>query len=897
MEVTPVIHKIPRYLSLLLVTLLLAACSTPAPRTPAAQQPSPSFGSTERVTPNVNPFTGDQPGAPLAEATNIWFVEIDSPSLAEGGRLSTLSNEFDSIRTAATSAGIDYEERYTFTQFVTGFSAKLDPNQLGQLSGLPGVKRVTPVGIIEAPVVTETVEPQLATAISMTGADFVQSELGFDGSGIRIGIIDTGILLDHPEFAGRIVTGFDFVGDFYDASSPDTDTPIPEPAPNTRPGGGDCNGHGTHVAGIAAAGGAEVTGVAPGAELGAYRVFGCEGSSHSDVILAAIERAFEDGMDIVNLSLGSNNGWSQDFGSIVLGRMLELGMIPVASAGNNGRSGVYTIGSPGAGLDVITVASYDNIFAQTEKAIITESGDEIGYRNLTSAPTAPTEGVTEEIVYVGQGCNADTYEADPTGQVALITRGACTFAEKYDRAFAEGAVGVIIENNAAGGFAGTLGEFRDNGFGISISGDAGGLIRDLIADGTAPTLTWTDETIAEENPTGDLISSFSSYGLAPDLTLKPDIGAPGGLINSTYIGNAVAGDADSGDAVYAVLSGTSMSSPYIAGAVALLLEARPELRPEQVRDVLQNNAEPKPWNLNAGIGFLDSVHRQGAGMLRIDNAILAQNFAVPAKLSVGESSQGTYRDTMYIYNNTDQSIVYSLDQINTTIATAGNSNAPGFLASGALVEYFELRQSSFFDPISEIEVPAGGAAAFQVRVTANPSLPDTAVYGGYLSFTPTFEEGAEPAEGALPILVPYSGFKGDYQALPSFTFPPFLASVDEEGAISVLPPGTQYTMQGDDTPVFVVGLAHAQDSLTAQFVPAGGSSSWIGAQPAFDFELARRNNPGTVSVFDVGDFDASILPDGQYVVRISTVKALGDPTNPNHTVTLDSPVFDISRSR
>src|SRR4029434_4862981 len=113
------------------------------------------------------------------------------------------------------------------------------------------------------------------------------------------------------------------------------------------------------------------------------------------------------------------------------------------------------------------------------------------------------------------------------------------------------------------------------------------------------------------NPAGNLISSFSSYGLSPDLALKPDIGAPGGFIRSTV-------PLEQGG--YDTISGTSMSSPHTAGAVALLLEARPHTPSNAVRSILQNSADPHNGSGNPGLGFLDNVHRQGAGMLDIPGA-------------------------------------------------------------------------------------------------------------------------------------------------------------------------------------------------------------------------------------------------------------------------------------
>jgi subtilisin family serine protease len=881
------------YLALLLLAVLLAACGSPlAPRNQPPRS-RPEFRPVERVTPEVYPFTGEHRGIPQAEVPQVWFIELDLPAGVDVGlqaASTSVSSTLSTLQAEAAAQGVSFTPRFEFSTFVSGFSATLSSSDLLTISQLPGVRRVMPVDIIEPPQVTihdpSEVTPQLTTALSMTGADFVQSELGFSGSGIRVGIIDTGIMLNHPEFAGRITAGFDFVGDFYNAGDPENNTPTPEPAPGTRPGGSDCNGHGTHVAGIVGAGGVQLTGVAPEVELGAYRVFGCSGSSHSDVILAAIERAFADGMDIVNLSLGSNNGWPQDFLSEALSRMLDFGMIPVASAGNNGASGIYTIGAPGAGEDVITVASFDNI--AIEQAVFEVASRDIGYAPMTGSVDAPTSG-TEEIVYIGQACNSDPLEDDPDGKIALAVRGTCSFADKALNAEAAGATAVVIYNNAPGNFAGTLGGVPVSVPVVSISEDDGLFIRDQAAP---IELTWTDRRESFPNPTGNLISTFSSYGLAPDLLLKPNIGAPGGLINSAYIENATAGDPTSGSATYAVLSGTSMSSPHVAGAVALFLEARADVPRNRIRDLLQNTAEPQPWSLNPDLFFaIDSVHRQGAGMLRIDNAILNPVSATPAQLSLGESASGPFVDVITIQNSSTSDITFTLTQIEelglAPIATTGNSNQPSFVLAAPTVEYFRLRQSSFFDPIEEITVPAGGMASFQVRITANPAANDGTIYGTYLVFLPD-------TEGIAPIIVPAAGFKGDYQQLPVLSLPPTLAFADEDGTIFPLPGGTVFTMRDGDVPSFALGLVHPVQRAVAEFIPQN-ERSWIGAQPAFEAELVRRNNPNSVYLFGLDDYDASVLPDGSYTIRLTLLRALGDPTNPNHVIVTETPRFVIDR--
>jgi minor extracellular serine protease Vpr len=895
---TPIMRRLTLLSLAAAVGLLLAACGNMA-ATPTAPQAEYAFPSGP-VMPTHDPFVDVAGGAPLAEFPTVWFVELDALPRIDGGSIGTQSAALASVQAAAADAGVAIAPRYVFDTFVSGFSAELTPQELLTVTNLPGVRSVSPVGIVQAPQVERhdpgTLGPDLYTAISMTGADFAVDTLGVDGTGVAVGIIDTGITLDHPEFTGRIVTGFDFVGDLYDASDPANDTPLPEgtPAALTRPGGGDCNGHGTHVAGIVGAGGVEVQGVAPGVALGAYRVFGCEGSSNSDVILAAIEQAYEDGMDVVNLSLGSANGFAQDFLAVALGRMIELGMVPVASAGNNGASGVYTIGSPGAGADVITVASIDNSALRFDAMEV--GGQLIGYDSLDGAPLPPTSGTTPEIVYLGQGCDADAYLDDPAGQVALVTRGACAFGEKYLRAVGEGAVGVIIENNADGNFFGTLGGTYGPEFGVSISGLDGAFIKSLIGTAPEPFVTWTDELVTDANPTGFLASAFSSYGLAPDLTLKPDLAAPGGFITSTYIDGAEPGVA--GTPGYAVLSGTSMSSPHVAGAVALMLAGRPDIEPERIRDALQNTADPFLWwSLDPTTGFaLESVHRQGAGLISIPNALLNETYALPAKLSLGESADGTFVEVVTLHNDSAFDATYDLLQIEdlgfTSIATYGDSDAPDFEIAFPLASYYELRDSGFFDPITEVTVPAGGTRSFQVRLEF-PTAPETAVVGTYLAFLAT-----DGGPGVSDLFVPAAGFVGDYQALPTWSqcggeLAPFLAFADDTG-VYTLPEGWIFTMRDGDVPTISFGLAHAADRVTAEFVPQG-AGAWIGDQPGFEFDLFRRNNPCTVGVYGLGDLDSSTLPDGEYTVRVSVLKAEGDPTNPAHTTVFETPSFFVDR--
>lgn len=444
--------------------------------------------------------------------------------------------------------------------------------------------------------------------------------------------------------------------------------PVPDPDPD------DCAGHGTHVAGIAGASGT-IKGVAPNVIFGAYKVFGCSGSTLADIIIAAMERALADGMQVLNMSLGAAFQWPQYPTAQAATRLVNKGVVVVASIGNSGSNGLYSAGAPGVGSKVIGVASFDNTHQNLAAFTVSPDGTKIGYVNAAGSPPAPLSG-SFPMARTGTPTTADD-ACNPlpagslSGKVALIRRGTCTFYTKARNAQLAGAVGVVLYNNVAGIFNPSVtGTPPITIPVVAVSDTSGVLINNRIAAG-AVTMTWTADTVSVPNPTGGLISSFSSYGLAPDLALKPDIGAPGGLIRSTYpieLGG------------YAILSGTSMSSPHVAGAVALLLEARPRT-PSQAADViLQNSADPRPWWGNPALGLLDNVHRQGAGMLDIDDSILATTKIEPPKLSLGEIESGAVTRTLSIENKSSNPVTYDLSHV-PALATGPNTFSPAFFAA------------------------------------------------------------------------------------------------------------------------------------------------------------------------------------------------------------------------
>jgi minor extracellular serine protease Vpr len=403
-------------------------------------------GANERLEPATPAPTAAIPDAPVYEGFGAWFVELASPPGATGTSRARLASEKRDFRSAAAAAGIAYTERFAFDTLFNGLSVDIAPGHLFRLAQLPQVKAIHPVHEVQRPTTT-TVGPDLATAIQMTGADVAQSELGLDGTGIKVAVMDTGVDYDHPDLGGcfgpgcRVAYGWDFVGDDFNA---DPDSPAYNPVPVPGPDPDDCQGHGTHVAGIVGANG-EVVGVAPGVTFGAYRVFGCDGSTTTDIMIAAMEMALADGMDILNMSIGSAFSWPQGPTAVASNLLVDAGMVVVASIGNSGASGTFSAGSPGLGEKVIGVAAFENTLAVFP--VFEVDGDPIGFNPLEFSAEPPTEG-TEEIVFIGRACIGDPLEADPDGKVALAVRGECAFSEKANNAIDAGATAVIIHNNA-----------------------------------------------------------------------------------------------------------------------------------------------------------------------------------------------------------------------------------------------------------------------------------------------------------------------------------------------------------------------------------------------------------------------------------------------------------------
>lgn len=837
------------------------------------------FGQTQQDGPDSAPRPD-----PFQEA---WFVELTSPPLIDGSSATQLDAEADEFHRTAGRAGISYRQSRQFKELWHGLSVEADADSARAMRRLPIVRAVYPV--VHAHRVQEDAggvsTADMETALAATGAHNAQRRLRLTGRRVRVAVMDSGIDYDHPDLGGcfgrgcRVSQGWDFVGD---AFNPDRSSQTYDPRPNPDPLPDDCDGHGTHVAGIIGADGV-IRGVAPAVEFHAYRVFGCAGPTTTDVMLAAMERAFQDGADILNISIGAPYQWPDYPTAQAADRLVRRGMVVVSSAGNEGSNGLYATAAPGIGRQTIGVASFDNAFNNVAAFTVFPGFQRIGYLPAEGSVAVPLEGFGR-MMRTGLPTTADdACAALPAGslggRIALIRRGTCSFVAKAANAQAAGAVAIVFYNNAPERITvGVTGGPPITIPVVSISGEDGEDLSERLATRSVK-LRWTTKTVQEPVATANLISRFSSYGPTADLAIKPDLGAPGGAIRSTLPLELGA---------YGSISGTSQAAPYVAGAIALLLEARPHTSPAEALTRFQNTARPKRLSSNPSSGLLELVHRQGAGMISVDQAILTPVTVTPSRLALGEIESGQPAVMRLRVNGGEpvqtgrglRGVTFRLGH-EPAPATGPNTFTPSILAAFATVTF---------------DAPTvRGGGEIVARIT-RPSDAAADLFGGYITLTPD-DDG--------PVLrVPYLGYSGDYQSIRALTPTsadfPWLAKVTG-GSITRQRDGGTFTMGGSDQPVILFHLEHQVRALQAKVVD-NATGVTLGLVTSQEF-VGRNSAPvaffsftwtGTYTPLSGGA--PAPAPNGSYRLELSVLKARGNPDMPEHVETWISPPIVIART-
>ena len=492
---------------------------------------------------------------------------------------------------------------------------------------------------------------------------------GYDGSGIVISIIDTGIDLNHPDLDGQIIGGYDFV---------DNDE-VPE----------DVNGHGTQVAGIIASNG-NLKGIAPNSKILMYKVSEDGESVPSNLIIKAIEKSIEDGADIINISLGINQTNTKIDQAV--NKAIKNNIFVVTAAGNFGPE-LSTIGSPGINPNAITVgATFNNV---TSSLVSTFEIESKTFNVFPMVGTkALTEPITSQIIFGKYGKVDDLLGNNFEGSILLIQRGSdiedeiVYFSDKEKNAANVGAKAVLVYNNEPGIFFGELiHEYVDEGYeptipALSLSRDDGLIIREILQSDTKGTLD------VFYHP--DFVAYFSSRGPVSPFYIKPDLVAPGAFINTTDTnGN------------YKISSGTSFAAPHVAGTAALILQKNPELTPQELKSILMTTTDIVYDQFNDRF----PIEVSGNGRISASNAINAELIITPPNLIFDLSSANQIQTKdLEISGIDDQSISisirfeendaadfdYSLDDKNMTINAKLTEQNLGYFESRIIINHNEI---------------------------------------------------------------------------------------------------------------------------------------------------------------------------------------------------------------
>jgi len=787
------------------------AASSPDNLAPAAPKPSRSISQSSvaagKLSPRLSTATGKVTAfVELAEtpAVDAYNSNLRRGRAAAKAAARSARNKVDrkAKSVLANLRGKDRSARelYRTTNAVPGVTVVADAATLRELAASPDVRSIR----LAVPKKADNSGAAVLTRV----LDTWQSTGRF-GDDVRIGIIDTGIDYTHANFGGpgtpaaydaieekvvdpsyfptaKVVGGYDFVGNAYDAGSgdPARNTPVPDPNPL------DCNGHGSHVAGTAAGFGENADGstfagdyaaltagslgemrigpgMAPKALLYALKVFGCGGSTNAvtDALDWALDPDqdgdFTDHLDLVNLSLGSDYGAPDDPESVFVRKLNANGVLTVFSAGNGGD--LYDVGgSPGNTPEALTVASIRDSYVLRDAAEVTAPAEVAGLEagqysvNFTGYDSLDLTRPAAKLSTAGNldGCQpfSDGDKAAVAGKFAWLewddndaTRR-CGSGLRTNNAQNAGAVGVVLSSTLENFGAGIAGNANIPVF--QFIGSVTAQLRPALDAGTLQvrqagalrTSLRTFDTAIEDTP-----SSFTSRGTRTNV--KPDVAAPGDTITSTLVG--------SGNQPQ-VNSGTSMASPHVTGIAALVRQAHPDWTTAEVKAAVINTADHDVFSHGNHGGPTEGPNRTGVGRVdaknALDNQVLAFVEDNPAIVSVGfgvveAAGPVSLTKTIRVVNKSTHQVTYD-------VAYHGITDLPG-------VGYTLDRTSITLSPrgIGKVKVTLRIDDPKALRKVADPTIEKDQLgvprqfigdESGRVELTPT---AGAPSGGAVPLRV------------------------------------------------------------------------------------------------------------------------------------------------
>lgn len=793
--------------------------------------------------------------------------------------------------------------------------------QAAQLAQLGSVKQMWPKRIYSLPktevqwtdgssAASQTANLRRQTENNATFAPHVMTQVdkmhekGFLGAGIKVAVIDSGIDYTHPALGGAfgpghlVSYGHDIVGDNYDG----TNTPVEDNDPYDG-----CGGHGTHVAGIIAAQANNkygILGAAPGVTIGAYRVFGCEGSAANDVLIRAYMMAFEAGSQIITASIGGASGWSEDPWAVAVSRIVEQGVPCTVSAGNDGAMGLFYASTASDGTRVTSIASFDNEYTPT---LSVESSYTIGSGQATTFGYTPGEpaawaNVTRQLyaanfdtTKVDDACTAFPDDTpDLSDKIVLIRRGSCTFVTKATNAAAKGAKYIIFYNNVAVGASGPAIQAVNGILGSAgVSASQGATWVQALAAGETVTVAMADPetgdkilTYNRNLVTGGYASSYTTWNPTFELEVKPQIAAPGGNILSTYpvtLGS------------YAVLSGTSMSCPLAAGIYALIAEARGTFDPATIENLLAATSKAAQYNNNAGASpMLAPVVQQGAGIIQAYDAAFASTILSRSSIAFNDTDYLEPTANFTIKNLGDKEVSFDIAHVGAATAYTFSTEitVDPFPGMDVTPEYAGIALSE-----SKVTIPAGGETTVSLTVTP-PSVDGKRlpVYSGFITLNGTNGDN---------LSLPYNGVVGSMNAVQivadawlSLSSDAAHTPITGNGSSFVLPRNPATGGANVTYPVASVDMVFGTRKLDMQLVklPCNGTATTTGGKKLGSIKNAPLSYIPRDDVnvpFDGTLADGSIVPAGNYLFEFSALHIFGDIEDPTEYEVRRSAPFAI----